>query len=118
MSAIGTFLHEVASEAQRRGYNFDVRKIARSRGAERIRETRGQLEYEWVHLRQKLEVRAPAIACRLCDVEKAQAHPLFRIIAGGVRGWEKGKTVESRVRPSYGSVQSVGWEISAKDERR
>src|SRR5678815_5980507 len=51
MSAIATFLHEIASEAERRGYQFDVRKIARSRGPEQIRETRGQLEYEWAHLR-------------------------------------------------------------------
>jgi hypothetical protein len=89
MAAIAVFLHEIASEAERRDYNFDVGKIGRARSAEQIRETRGQLEYEWEHLRQKLQVRSPAIARRLCDVERPQAHPLFRIVAGEVREWEK-----------------------------
>ena len=89
MCAIGAFLREIASEAERRGYKFDVRKIAQRSGAQQIRETRGQLEYEWMHLRRKLKVRAPAIARRLCDVDRPQAHPLFRIIAGEVREWEK-----------------------------
>jgi hypothetical protein len=89
MSAIAAFLHGIASEAERRGYKFDARKIAGARGAERIRETQGQLEYEWGHLRQKLKVRDPLVAERLRDVEKPQAHPLFRIIAGEIRDWEK-----------------------------
>ena len=89
MCAIGAFLREIASEAERRGYKFDVRKIARPGSAQQIRETRGQLDYEWMHLRQKLQVRSPAIAHQLCDVDRLQAHPLFRIIAGEVREWEK-----------------------------
>lgn len=89
MSAIGAFLHGIAAEAERRGYKFDVRKIARPRGARKIRETRGQLEYEWAHLKRKLEARAPAIARQLRGVDRPQAHPLFRIIVGEVREWEK-----------------------------
>lgn len=89
MSAIAGFLHEVAAEAERRGYKFDVRKIAPSRRAEKIRETRGQLDYEWKHLRRKLTIRAPALARQLLDVEKPLPHPLFRIVRGGVRDWEK-----------------------------
>jgi hypothetical protein len=89
MSAIAAFLHEIASEAERRGYSFDVQKIARQRAAQRICETRGQLEYEWVHLGRKLELRSPTIADQLCDIQRPQAHPLFRIIPGDVREWEK-----------------------------
>lgn len=89
MCAIGSFLHEIAAEAERRGYLFDVRKIARRDSAQKICETRGQLEYEWVHLRRKLKARAPEIAQGLRDVDRPQAHPLFRIIAGEVRDWEK-----------------------------
>jgi len=89
LSAIAAFLHEIATEAERRGYKFDARKILRPRGAQKIRETRGQLDYEWAHLKRKLKVRAPAIARQLRGVEKPQAHPLFRITVGKVRDWEK-----------------------------
>src|SRR5687768_13588574 len=51
MLAIAAFLHEIAAEAERRGYKFDVRKIVGPRSERKIRETRGQLEYEWAHLK-------------------------------------------------------------------
>ena len=89
MQAIAAFLHEIASEAERRGYRFDARKIANPRSAQKIRETRGQLNFEWTHLKRKLKVRAPAIARQLSSIEEPEAHPLFRIIAGEVREWEK-----------------------------
>lgn len=89
LSAIARFLQALADEAQRRGYKFDVRKIAGPPRAQQIRETRGQLEFEWAHLQRKLNARAPAFARQWRDVVKPQAHPLFRIIAGAVRPWEK-----------------------------
>jgi hypothetical protein len=89
MTAIAVFLHEIAEEAERRGYKFDVRKITGPRSAQKIRETRGQLQFEWAHLKRKLKARAPASARQLRGIEKPQAHPLFRIIAGEVRDWEK-----------------------------
>ena len=87
--AIAAFLHELAAEAERRGYKFDASKIVGSRTAPKIRETRGQLDYEWAHLKRKLGVRAPAIARRLRSVAKPEAHPLFQIVGGKVRRWEK-----------------------------
>lgn len=89
MLAIAVFLHGIAAEATQRGYKFDVRKIAQPSGALKIRETRGQLDYEWAHLRRKLRARAPAIARQLQGVDKPQPHPLFRVVAGAVREWEK-----------------------------
>lgn len=88
-AAIATFLHGVADEARRRGYRFDTARIARARVAVKIRETRGQLAFEWTHLRKKLAVRAPALARRLREVARPVAHPLFRVVAGNVREWEK-----------------------------
>jgi len=89
MSAIAAFLHGIANEAARRGYNFDIRKISEPPSAKKISETRGQLEYEWTHLLRKLRVRAPAIARRMRSVEEPKPHPLFRITPGEVREWEK-----------------------------
>jgi hypothetical protein len=89
MCAIAAFLREIADEAARRGYRFDVRKIPEPQRAPKIRETRGQLAYEWAHLQQKLELRAPEIARQWRAVDRPEAHPLFRIVAGEVRDWEK-----------------------------
>jgi hypothetical protein len=88
-AAIGAYLHQLAIEAECRGYKFDVRKISEIRTAQHIHETRGQLDYEWAHLKQKLRVRAPALARQFRVIVKPEPHPLFRIVAGGIREWEK-----------------------------
>lgn len=89
ISAITTFLHEIAAEATRRGYQFDIRKIIGPGNTQKIIETRGQLDYEWAHLMRKLEVRAPTVAQKFHRVKKPQPHPLFQIIPGEIREWEK-----------------------------
>jgi hypothetical protein len=88
-SAISTFLGELAAEAERRGYKFDASKIAKLRPAQKIPETRGQLDYEWQHLKRKLKVRAPAVARQFRGLDFPDSHPLFRIVPGKVRDWEK-----------------------------
>jgi hypothetical protein len=89
MSAIALFLHEIATEAARRGYNFDIRRIREPRKSQKIHETRGQLHYEWEHLRRKLSIRSPELARQLGGIQRPRPHPLFRIIGGAVREWEK-----------------------------
>jgi hypothetical protein len=98
-AAIAAFLHELASEAERRGYKFDRSKIVGRRTARKIPETRGQLQYEWKHLRRKLRERAPLIARQLRGVVEPEPHPLFRIVPGDVRGWEKRPNSEGSVSP-------------------
>lgn len=92
VSAIASFLRGLAAEAQRRGYHFDVRKIAAVSKAAKLRETRGQLDYEWRHLQRKLKKRAPALASQWRGIARPTPHPLFRIIPGEVREWEKQST--------------------------
>ena len=89
LDAVGAFLRGVAKEAQRRGYHFDANKIRSSEPARPIAETNGQLLYEWRHLRAKLRVRAPALEDRIRKISRPKAHPLFRIVPGGIRDWEK-----------------------------
>jgi len=89
LAAIATFLAGLAEEAQCRGYRFDATKIPRRRFRGRIPETSGQLLYEWRHLRAKLRARAPARAGRLRGIATPEPHPLFRIIPGEVREWER-----------------------------
>jgi hypothetical protein len=91
IQAIAAFLAGLANEAQRRGYRFDVTKISRRKFSGRIEETRGQLLYEWKHLRAKLRSRAPALYRECKNLPCPKAHPLFRIVPGGVRHWERRK---------------------------
>jgi hypothetical protein len=87
--AIATYLSSIAEEADRRGYNFDTSKIPRRRLHGRMTESRGQLLYEWEHLRAKLRRRSPEIYQQFEPVAVPDAHRLFRIIPGGVRDWER-----------------------------
>jgi hypothetical protein len=89
LAAIAAFLAGIAEEARRRGYHFDASKISRRRFNGRILETRGQLLYEWKHLKTKLRARAPLLARQYRDITTPEPHPLFRIVPGGVKEWEK-----------------------------
>jgi hypothetical protein len=52
--------------------------------------SRGQLLFEWRHLLAKLKQRDRAWYLELARVRKPRAHPLFRVVAGGVARWERG----------------------------
>jgi len=86
--AIAAYLRAVQAEAVRRGYRFDVSKIARTEKVARISASRGQLDYEWQHLATKLKRRAPAWRRQFEKNTRPDAHPLFRIVPGGVADWE------------------------------
>lgn len=85
---IAAYLRQVHAEAMRRGYHFDEKKIAQDGIVEPLLVTRGQLEYEWEHLTNKLKTRAPAWFGQLGTINQPEPHPLFRVIAGGVAEWE------------------------------
>jgi hypothetical protein len=89
VGAIASFLAGIADEARARGYRFDASKISPARSTTRLRETRGQLLYEWKHLRAKLRRRDPPAWRRVLSVKAPRAHPLFEIVPGRVRDWEK-----------------------------
>lgn len=88
--AIAAYLAGLADEAQCRGYHFDTAKISRQKITGQIPETAGQLLHEWLHLQAKLRVRAPQAARQFGVVPMPEPHPLFRIIPGDVREWERG----------------------------
>ncbi len=88
-ATLAAYLKSVYDEAVRRGYQFDAAKIGSPRARQKISETRGQLDYEWRHLRRKLKARAPERLRGLATVKQPAPHPLFRLIPGAVRDWEK-----------------------------
>jgi hypothetical protein len=88
-AALASYLAAVHEEAVRRGYKFDASKIGVRRIRGKLRETRGQLLYEWRQLKRKLKRRDVKRYRDLLPVKIPAPHPLFRIVPGKVRDWEK-----------------------------
>jgi hypothetical protein len=89
LGVIAAYLGLLGKEAARRGYAFDLSKISTPRFAGRLVETRGQLLFEWEHLKRKLRSRAPHLYRQCRGLDCPRASPLFRIVQGPVRDWEK-----------------------------
>jgi hypothetical protein len=87
VGSIADYLRVVHAEAARRGYAFAARKISRARAHGRMTVSRAQLLFEWRHL---LEKRDPKRRVELGTVKRPRAHPLFRVVGGGIARWEKG----------------------------
>ncbi len=88
---IGTYLLHIYIEANRRGYAFDSTKILESLPAKskiKIPVTKGQVDYELKHLKQKLKNRSPADFIKIKKVKKIQLHPLFKSVPGQIEDWE------------------------------
>jgi len=88
-AALAAYLKAVHDEAVERDYKFDTRKIGRRKYRGKIKETRGQLLYEWRHLKRKLKQRDPERLRGFAAVKIPVSHPLFKIVSGKVRDWEK-----------------------------
>lgn len=86
---IATYLKHVADEADRRGYAFDRSKIASPRTRAVVNVTRGQLQYEWEHLRAKLRSRNLKLYRATANIAAPLPHPCFRIVEGDVAEWER-----------------------------
>ena len=90
LGGIATYLRTVCEEAVRRGYQFTQEKINGAEFEGQIACTRGQLHYEWEHLRGKLRQRDPARYSAIEKVNEPEPHPLFQIIEGDIEDWEVG----------------------------
>lgn len=87
VASLQCFLSAVVDEAAARGYSFDRTKIRYCPARPTMTVTRGQLEFEFAHLKKKLKQRDPA---RLKSLPiRPKAHPMFRVVAGGVADWER-----------------------------
>lgn len=89
VSSLGEYLRGVFAESEVRGFRFDSTKISRRRDSETLTVTRGQIEYEWSHLVEKVRRRDEGWAVRLEPVVRPRSHPLFRIIPGDIEDWER-----------------------------
>jgi len=89
LAAIDCYLRYIYEEAVRRGYRFDASKIGHKQQCPKITLTKEQLRHELNHLKTKLKMRDPARYKKILAVKKPRAHPLFKMIAGGIETWEK-----------------------------
>jgi hypothetical protein len=89
LAAIGAYLVAVRREARDRGYAFREELILVNESAATLKVTRGQLDFELEHLRDKLERRDTEACRRLPAPGQARPHPLFRVVRGGPEPWEK-----------------------------
>ena len=94
--AVNTYLAAVYAEAQVRGYRFDARKLGRQPLSGPLPQSRGQLSYEWAHLRRKLRHRNPAWLRKLGAIRRPSPHPLFRIVPGPMAPWERPLRLHAR----------------------
>ena len=88
-AAIAAYLRAVHAESVARGYRFDAGKIARAETVGPIDVSRGQLDFEWRHLRSKLRKRLPEWLERHAEVNTPQTHPMFRAVPGEIEDWER-----------------------------
>lgn len=88
--AIASYLWAIHDEAERRGYSFNRLKIAGKRQAFRIAVSRGQLAFEWAHLKKKVCLRDPAWFEEIGRRKRIKPHPLFIVVAGKIEPWERG----------------------------
>lgn len=89
IDAINLYLKSVHEESLNRGYNFDRSKFNIDAKPFQIEVFNGQVEYEFNHLKNKLQVRSPDFYNEVVNIEMPEIHPLFIIVDGPVESWEK-----------------------------
>ena len=89
VAAIDAYLQAVHGEARARGYRFDAAKFDAAARSPSISVSVGQRDYEWQHLRAKLQARNPGVLARWDAITAPDLHPLFALVPGAVEPWEK-----------------------------
>jgi hypothetical protein len=90
LRAIGAYLSEVQKEATGRGFGFDRERILFPSARAKIAVNKGQLLYEWLHLKKKLNLRDRKTMAENARA-KISAHPIFSVKEGEIEAWERKK---------------------------
>jgi hypothetical protein len=88
LHAINYYLSIVHEEAIKRNYQFDKNKIDWSFETFQIDVTKGQVDYEIQHLKNKLQQRDPDKLKEITKLKNFQTNPLFKIVKGEIENWE------------------------------
>lgn len=87
--AINAYLYQIYQEAKRRGYNFNPEKLEMVVLKKIIPVPKGQVDFEFSHLLNKLRRRDRRKYQELRQVNRIAVNPIFRIEKGKVADWEK-----------------------------
>lgn len=85
---IDAFLTTIYKEALNRKFSYTKDKIRMIEDIPKIPVTKGQLEYELEHLKQKLQKRNPELLLKIPAFTGLKPHPLFEVTEGGIEKWE------------------------------
>lgn len=107
-AVVADYLRVVAAEATRRGYRFDVSRIAEATSAARLPVTSGQMQCEWQHLLAKLALRDPPRHAQQKSIRAPSPHPLFDVVPGDVEPWEKASRDAAPSAPLRTAKKSSG----------
>jgi hypothetical protein len=88
VGAVADYLRGIYAEAVNREYSFSEDRIAHASFNGQILCTRGQLLYEWAHLKEKLRARDARKLQEVENILEPEAHPLFKIVEGEIEDWE------------------------------
>ena len=93
LEAINAYLAGVYTQACARGYKFDIAKVGEfdERNLAKIAVSRGQIEYEFAFLQEKLKSRDVKAYERNLGVKNIEIAGVFEEVAGGIEPWEKVK---------------------------
>lgn len=93
LAAINAYLAEVYAQACARGYKFDAAKVGEfdERNLAKIAVSRGQIEYEFAFLQEKLKSRDIKAYERNLSVKNIEIASIFKEVDGGIEPWEKVK---------------------------
>ena len=93
LDAISYYLLKIHEESVRRSYRFNKTKILYPEATpEKIEITRGQLDYEYRILMERMEKRSPSKYAENIEQRKGDVdpHPLFVVVEGDIEPWETG----------------------------
>lgn len=89
LDAINYYLFQIFTEANQREYQFDGSKISIvKKDIVKIPVNLDQVEYEFLHLKNKLQTREPSKYETLNLIQEINIHPLFEAQEGAVEDWE------------------------------
>lgn len=91
IGAINAYLVNLLNESLIRGYRFKKNKVSikNSQNIDMIKVTKGQVEYEWKLLLNKLKIRDDKTYSKLLSTVEIEVNGIFEIIEGDVAQWEK-----------------------------
>jgi len=88
---INSYLFEIFKESEKRRYNFDRNKLDPNTIEDKMPVTRGQMEYEFGLLKEKVRKRDLGWHERITCIKRPEPNPVFNVIPGPVENWEKTK---------------------------